>query len=158
MDSGGVNANQIGTNVWATAARTLTAQKLQALTSVSVSLTAIATTSILTYSATGGSVLDIGVVTTTAISGAGLTSFLDIIIDGQTFTLALYTGTGYDNQWRAMTTAGIIVGAPPGSANGDGAGLAVYLPFNTSVTIQVRVTGAAATTGACSVLVMWVHP
>lgn len=161
MDAGGVPQNQIATTVWANPTRTLTrsAGAILGFPALSVtpvgptSLTAVATTSILTRTTTSGIVAVVGAVTNTGIGTGSVTSFLDIIVDGNTLTIPLYTVQGFDT--NAAAVANLINGG--GGAGGNSINFALLLGYNSSITVQLRVTASTLSAGTTTITVLDAH-
>lgn len=163
MDAGGVPQNQIATTVWANPTRSLTAlagvttgQKLQPFAQlVAAPVNAVATTSILTYSATGGVVLAVSVLVSTALSANTMTAFLDIIQDSNTTSFPLYTALNiWDTTGKSLSD----------NFSGTGSGAADYLhfvlnvSFTTSIVVQFRITATTEVSGNITFTVFWAHP
>lgn len=162
MDAGGVPNASLANAVWSSVNRSLTVsgglnagQKIQPLSQlVTTSLLAVATTSVLTYSATAGTVIEVGYVVTTAVSGT-ITAFVDIIQDSNTLSLPLYSGVvTWDGVGKSL--AQNVVGT--GQNVGDTLTFAVALGFVTSIVVQLRITATTLSTGAATLSVMWSHP
>jgi hypothetical protein len=162
MDSGGINAAGLAAATWTNAARTLTQggglfygfPTLAIATVAGITLTAVATTSIATISAKQGIVLYIAFTTTISEGAGAMTSFIDLILDGNTLTIPIYTNaTGFDSVGASL--ANFKSGG--GAAANDAMNFFLGAGFLTSATVQFRVATSALSTGATTVSILWAH-
>jgi hypothetical protein len=150
--------------VWTHAARTITqnngfafGMKVQSPVLLTAqSITSVATTGVLNYSATGGMLIAAGVTCTTGFTSGLVTCLVDVIIDGNTTSFPIYTNSIMTWDPGLQALANLITGN--GSVAGNALNLQLPLGFVTSLVVQLRVTASTLGAGALTVSVLYAHP
>lgn len=151
------------TLVWGHATRALTigggaviGSTLQAPTIVTgISMTAIASTTVVTFSGSGV-LMRVGVGVSTTSTGTPITATIDITVDGGTVMhIPIYTASAAAWDPGALTLSTYNIGT--GASVGNMMNFDIYVQFNTSILVKYNVTATSLSGGAAIGSAFWAH-